>query len=187
MSSIANYLAQGESAVLDGLQNVLLAALSPDRDQQKTAETQINVTLKEENGYGRALALIGIDQNRPMAARQMALTVLKAYVGEAWLFVIENEKKAFHPSEKQLIKELSLKGLGANEEILRTAFGMVAAEIAKYDWPKDWPLLVDQLNEYMHSGQENFVRGAIKCLSLFSDFLDARHCSYWAQNISDDE
>ena len=96
MSSIANYLAQGESAVLDGLQNRMLAALSPDRDQQKTAETQINVTMKE-NGYGRALALIGIDQNRPMAARQMALTVLKAYVGEAWLFVIENEKKA--PSE----------------------------------------------------------------------------------------
>ena len=56
MSSIANYLAQGESAVLDGLQNVLLAALSPDRDQQKTAETQINVTMKEENGYGRARA-----------------------------------------------------------------------------------------------------------------------------------
>ena len=67
-----------------------------------------------------------------------------------------------------------MKGLGANEEILRTAFGMVASEIAKYDWPDKWPLLVDQLNEYMHSGQENFVRGAIKCLSLFSDFLDAR-------------
>ena len=83
-------------------------------------------------------------------------------------------RRKLHPSEKQPIKELSLKGLGANEEILRTAFGMVAAEIAKYDWPKDWPLLVDQLNEYMHSGQENFVRGAIKCLSLFSDFLDAR-------------
>ena len=73
---------------------LLLAALSPDRDQQKTAETQINVIMKEENGYGRALALIGIDQNRPMAARQMALTVLKAYVGEAWLFVIENKKSS---------------------------------------------------------------------------------------------
>ena len=106
----------------------------------------------------------------------MALTVLKAYVGEAWLFVIENEKKAFHPSEKQLIKELSLKGLGANEEILRTAFGMVAAEIAKYDWPKDWPLLVDQLNEYMHSGQENLSVVQLSACRCFRIFWTQEHC-----------
>ena len=66
--------------ILDSLQNVLLAALSPDRDTQKNAEKQINETMKQEHGYGHALIMISIDQNRPYSARHMALTVLKRYI-----------------------------------------------------------------------------------------------------------
>ena len=160
--------------ILDSLQNVLLAALSPDRDTQKNAEKQINETMKQEHGYGHALIMISIDQNRPVAARHIALTVLKRYISEAWLFVLQNEKKAFHPDEKNAIKDLAVKGLGAEVEVLRTGFGMVVAEIAGFDWPDQWPTLFDQINAYIHSGQENYVRGAIKCLSLFSDFLDEK-------------
>eukprot|EP00943_MAST-04B_sp_MAST-4B-sp1_P008303 g8303.t1 len=174
MASIADSQSNKNSDSLNDLQNLLLAALSSDRDQQKSAEKQINETMKDENGYGHALILISIDQNRPYSARHMALTVLKRYISEAWLFVPRNEKKAFHPDEKTIIKELSIKGLGMELEIIRTGFGMVVAEIAKYDWPDDWPTLFEEINNYIHSGQENFVRGAIKCLSMFSDFLDAK-------------
>ncbi len=65
-----------------------------------------------------------------------------------------------------------LTGLKDPSRLMRTAFGMCVATIAQRDWPEQWPDLFDHLVAAINSGHATHVLGAVRCMSLFCDFLD---------------
>ena len=153
-----------EARQLDILQGVLLKSLSHIPGDQKEGEAEI-ARLGTETDFPYALILIGSDQARPRAVRHLSLIVLRQYVkehGEGRL--TEACTEDFH--------RLTLQGLGDTVPTLQTAFGMVVAALVNLDDQATSHKIFDTLLSYLHSNQETFVVGTVKCFSYVADTFD---------------
>eukprot|EP01018_Ginkgo_biloba_P014674 Gb_41282 [translate_table: standard] len=155
------------------LLNCLNATLDTNQDIRSSAEDSLKQASAHQ-GFGVALAKVTVNKELPLGLRQLAAVLLKQYVKQHWQ---EGEKNYIPPtvlsSEKGVIRKLLLQSLDDPHGKICTAVGMAVASIAQYDWPEEWPDLVLILLKLI-SDQTNMngVRGALRCLALFSGDLD---------------
>eukprot|EP01119_Soliformovum_irregulare_P000725 TRINITY_DN10535_c1_g1_i3.p1 TRINITY_DN10535_c1_g1~~TRINITY_DN10535_c1_g1_i3.p1 ORF type:complete len:751 (-),score=247.92 TRINITY_DN10535_c1_g1_i3:105-2102(-) len=71
-------------------------------------------------------------------------------------------------SDRVAIKTGLPRGLSDPENKIRTAVAMAIATIAHWDWPEQWPTLVQDLVTCLQSPDKNLLKGAIKCLDIFA-------------------
>ncbi|MCO5588834.1 hypothetical protein L7F22_042794 [Adiantum nelumboides] len=158
------------------LLNCLNATLDVDSGTRKAAEDALT-TAATQPGYGVALAKLIVDKALPLGLRQISSVVLKQYVKHHWQ---EGEESYVPPTvsaeDKVIIRTLLLQMVDDSYGKIRTAVGMAVASIASFDWPEEWPELMDFLLRYLNEQTDiNKVNGALKCLSLFSGDLDDIH------------
>ncbi|GFG36391.1 hypothetical protein Cfor_01763 [Coptotermes formosanus] len=119
--------------------------------------------------FGIHLAEFTVDSAGPLPVRQLASVLLKQYVETHWC----NYSSTFQPPEttehaKVTIKELLPLGLKESISKVRSSVAYAISAIAHWDWPENWPGLFDILINYLSSGNEWAVHGAMRVLTEFS-------------------
>ena len=155
------------STPLDNLVACLLQCCSHDNAARQAAEAQLR-SAGSTSGFGTALVAVALDQSRPEQARQLAAVYLKQFLKEFW----RDGNSRFTQQEKTYARTHLLTGLRDPSRLMRTAFGLCVAKIAQEDWPEQWPDLFDHLLGALDSGDPVHVLGAVRCISLFCDWLD---------------
>lgn len=165
------------SSGVDGDQLWLLNCLNATLDTNQEIRSSAEESLRQASGhpgFGVALAKVTINRELPLGLRQLAAVLLKQYVKQHWQ---EGQKNYISPTvpsaEKGVIRNFLLQSLDDPHGKICTAVGMAVASIAQYDWPDEWPELMSMLLKLI-SDQTNMngVRGALRCLALFSGDLD---------------
>jgi len=143
---------------------LITATLSADKQEREAAQTQLD-SAKAHPDYATSLLTILLQQDAPLAARQMAGVLLKQ-AASSW-----NEIP--HTATKELVKANILNGLGDGISKIRASIAYVISEIAQHDFPENWPTLFDQLLALLGTGEPNFVHGVMRVLSeLATDITD---------------
>lgn len=60
--------------------------------------------------------------------------------------------------EKKLIRDLLPRGLADESSQIRTGLGMCIAQIAQWDWPNEWPSILEHLAVSLQSTNLNLVQ-----------------------------
>eukprot|EP00271_Cylindrocystis_brebissonii_P017723 TRINITY_DN471_c0_g1_i1.p1 TRINITY_DN471_c0_g1~~TRINITY_DN471_c0_g1_i1.p1 ORF type:complete len:1065 (+),score=246.85 TRINITY_DN471_c0_g1_i1:95-3289(+) len=160
----------GEAWLLQTLQASLEET---DATARKHAEESLGGASLQA-GYGVTLCKIALNPAVAIGVRQLASVLLKQYAKHHW----QEEEEGYVPptalpEDKALIRDLLLQGLGEPEPKIRTGIAVAVATIAGYDWPQDWPALMQHLLAAMNDrGNPNRVAGGLRCLALFSDDLE---------------
>lgn len=155
------------------LLNCLNATLDINQEIRSSAEDSLK-RASAQPGFGVALAKITVNRGLPLGLRQLAAVLLKQYVKQHWQ---EGEENYVPPTvvlaDKVVIRHLLLQSLDDPHRKICTAVGMAVASIAQYDWPEEWPELMSTLLKLITDQTNmNGVRGALRCLALFSGDLD---------------
>lgn len=143
----------------------LQGCMDQDANVRSAAEAQLDQDAQAA-GFGVVLCHIATSQQEGLhfGVRQLAAVVLKKYIKEHWM----EDTRSFRPpvvneSDKQSIRQLLPAGLADPNSKIRTAVGMAIASIAKWDYPQQWPGLLewlvasvkersnDHLGRYTHS------------------------------------
>eukprot|EP01116_Phalansterium_solitarium_P007626 TRINITY_DN2041_c0_g1_i1.p1 TRINITY_DN2041_c0_g1~~TRINITY_DN2041_c0_g1_i1.p1 ORF type:complete len:1043 (+),score=436.17 TRINITY_DN2041_c0_g1_i1:140-3268(+) len=158
----------------------LTAACSADNVLRAEAERRLlAAAAAPDSSYGLRLAEIALDPSLAVPIRHLAALALKQYVKTHW----SDADEAFvpplvPPADKAAIRALLPAGLADPVSHLQTAVAMAIASIAHWDYPQQWPQLVQQLVHCLLNPQQaELVKGAIKCLEMFTD----------GDNLSDDQ
>jgi hypothetical protein len=133
------------------LHQAVLACLQqttgPDRQGIKAAEAQLPA-LAQQPGFGVVLVQVALasPQEVPAHLRQLAAVLLKQYVKQHWIqgergFVPPETSKA----DKAHIRNALPAGLRDPDSKIRTAVAMAIAAVANWDWPQDWPGLLESI------------------------------------------
>lgn len=163
----------------------LVCLLDADPQIRNSAETHLKDASKYE-GFGVLLAKATGAPELHFGVRQLAGVLLKQYVKEHW---VEGAKHYEPPTvslqDKQMIKQILPGSLSDPNSKIRTAAGMAIASIAKWDWPQEWPGLVEYLvGAIKDRSDENLVHGCLRCLSLLSSDIDEQHIPQIAPVLS---
>ncbi|PNF35800.1 Importin-9 [Cryptotermes secundus] len=159
----------------EALYETLNGILSPHHDVRIAAEERIQA-LEVTEDFGIHLAEFTVDPDGPLAVRQLASVLLKQYVETHWC----NYSEKFQSPEatehaKATIKELLPHGLKESISKVRSSVAYAISAIAHWDWPENWPGLFDILVNYLSSGNEWAVHGAMRVLREFSrDLTDVQ-------------
>jgi len=155
------------------LVNCLNATLDANLQIRQAAEEALKQASLQA-GYGVALTKATLNKEVPLGLRQLAAVLLKQYVKQHWQ---KDDKNFISPEvsleDKAAIKELLPPALEDPHGKIRTAVGMAIASIANWDWPEEWPGLMDYLIRLINDRTDvNKVHGALRCLALFAGDLD---------------
>jgi hypothetical protein len=133
----------------------LLASIQdPSKGVREAAEGALG-QLDLSSGHGIVLTNISLTSGAPNELRQLAAVLLKQYIKRHW---IEGEKNYIPPvttdDEKRYIKERLPAGLSEPNSKVRTAVALGIATIARWDYPDDWPGLLEHLVNSIKAGQD---------------------------------
>ncbi|CAG0888327.1 unnamed protein product [Cyprideis torosa] len=146
------------SAIHQALVTILSASSDSERKEAEKNITALEVT--EE--YGLSLCKVVLDHSSLEPLRQMAAVLLRKYVETHWT---EHVEERFTPPEPPA-------------EIKRTSVAYTMASIAHWDWPEEWPDLLDILVQLIQSDDPNAVHGALRVLVEFArDISDSQMVS----------
>ncbi|GFT94809.1 importin-9 [Nephila pilipes] len=153
----------------DALFETLTSILSPIHDVRISAEQQINV-LEVTDEFAVHLTELMLDQNAPLAIRQLASVLLKQYVESHWSSAAEK----FRPPEataeaKAAVRAMLPMGLHESISKLRSSVAYAISAIAQWDWPEDWPELFEILLRSLVSENSCAVHGAMRVLKEISN------------------
>ncbi|GFY70331.1 importin-9 [Trichonephila inaurata madagascariensis] len=153
----------------DALFETLTSILSPIHGVRISAEQQINV-LEVTDEFAVHLTELMLDQNAPLAIRQLASVLLRQYVESHWATAAEK----FRPPEataeaKAAVRAMLPMGLHESISKLRSSVAYAISAIAQWDWPEDWPELFDILLRSLVSENSNAVHGAMRVLKEISN------------------
>lgn len=133
----------------------LLASIQdPSKDVREAAEAGLG-QLDLQPGHGIVLTNIALTSGAPNELRQLAAVLLKQNIKRHW---IEGEKNYTPPvttdEEKRYIKERLPAALSEPNSKVRTAVALAIATIARWDYPDDWPGLLEHLVSAIKAGQD---------------------------------
>jgi hypothetical protein len=101
------------------------------------------------------LCSIALSPAAPAELRQLAAVLLKQHIKAHW---VEGERRYEPPTatdeEKRFIKEALPAGLAEAHSKVRTAVALAIATIAKWDYPEQWPGLLEHLVASIKSGHD---------------------------------
>ena len=155
-------------SALDNLAQCLSQCSHHNNTIRQAAEANLR-NAGTTSGFGQALVIVALNQNRSIQARQQSILYLKLFLKEYWH---NGENCRFTSTEKNFIRSNLLQGLQDSSRLMRTAFGLCIAKIAQDDFPEQWPDLFDHLLSGIDSGNPVLILGVVRCMSLFCDWLD---------------
>ncbi|KAK2705088.1 hypothetical protein QYM36_017210, partial [Artemia franciscana] len=147
----------------------LAKTLSVELDHRRAAEDKLKV-LEVTDSYGVHLAEISIDPLVHLPLRQLSSIVLREYTNKHWSSFCDNFTSP-EPSEesKVTIRRLLVIGLKEPDTKVKNAIAYALANVAKWDWPDDWPDLLDILLMYIKTENPDLVDGSMRVLLELAD------------------
>ncbi|KAJ1672625.1 hypothetical protein EV182_006815, partial [Spiromyces aspiralis] len=164
-----------ESVVYQTLEKTL----SPVANERVPAEVELKRFEQQQPEYCLALASIAAAQECALELRQTALVVLKGYVNRHWNLAVESYEEGPIPSPDVSLRWVSWATITMGARLVKAAvrervFGLLSSDepklrlaavvsnIAKYDWPDEWPGLFDALLLLLRQGSPKQVHAAIR-------------------------
>lgn len=148
---------------LPSLAVVLQAALSPNPDERKAAEQNLNQFQFAPQHLVRLLQII-VDNNCDMGVRQVASIHFKNFVAKNWSPDSETQQQILQ-SDKDLVRDHILMFVTQVPPLLRVQLGECLKTIIHADYPEQWPRLLDWVK---HNLQDQQVYGALFVLRILS-------------------
>lgn len=126
--------------------HVLQSASSSDQQQVKTGTQQLQNWEKSPGFYSSLQSLL-LNTSLPFEVRYLSVIQLKNGIDKYWRKTAAN---AINREEKDLIRSKSLES-GINEPDRRLALqiSIVIAKITRYEYPHDWPDVLDSIIEQL--------------------------------------
>ncbi|RHN44648.1 putative importin-beta domain-containing protein [Medicago truncatula] len=150
---------------LPSLAVVLQAALSPNPDERKAAEQNLNqVWFQFAPQHLVRLLQIIVDNNCDMGVRQVASIHFKNFVAKNWSPDSETQQQILQ-SDKDLVRDHILMFVTQVPPLLRVQLGECLKTIIHADYPEQWPRLLDWVK---HNLQDQQVYGALFVLRILS-------------------
>ncbi|KAE8702954.1 Importin beta-like SAD2 [Hibiscus syriacus] len=143
---------------------ILQAALSPNPAERKAAEESLNKFQYMPQHLVRLLQIV-IDNNCPMAVRQVASIQFKNFIAKNWAPLDPNEPQKILQSDKDVVRDHILVFVSQVPPLLRVQLGECLKTIIHADYPEQWPLLLDWVK---HNLQEQQVYGALFVLQILA-------------------
>jgi hypothetical protein len=133
---------------------LLASTLDANHDVRRAAEAALQQQ-STQHGHGVVLCSIALSPAAPAELQQLAAVLLKQYIKAHW---IEGERRYEPPTatdeEKRFIKDALPAGLSQANSKVRTAVALAIATIAKWDYPEQWPGLLEHLVACIKSGHD---------------------------------
>ncbi|KAJ0261946.1 Importin beta-like SAD2 [Hirschfeldia incana] len=143
------------------------AALSPNPDERKASEQQLN-QLQHTPQHLVRLLQIAVDGNCDMAVRQIACIQFKNFIAKNWLpgdSGVGEQQQRILQSDKQLVRDNILVYVTQVPTLLRSQLGECLKTIIYADYPEQWPRLLDWVNYNLQNQQ---IYGALFVLRILS-------------------
>ncbi|KHG12253.1 putative importin-7 [Gossypium arboreum] len=143
---------------------VLQAALSPNPAERKAAEESLTKFQYTPQHLVRLLQIV-IDDNCPMAVRQVASIQFKNFIAKNWAPLDPNEPQKILQSDKDMVRDHILVFIAQVPPLLRVQLGECLKTIIHADYPEQWPRLLDWVK---HNLQGQQVYGALFVLQILA-------------------
>ncbi|PPD87278.1 hypothetical protein GOBAR_DD15763 [Gossypium barbadense] len=143
---------------------VLQAALSPNPAERKAAEESLTKFQYTPQHLVRLLQIV-IDDNCPMAVRQVASIQFKNFIAKNWAPLDPNEPQKILQSDKDMVRDHILVFIIQVPPLLRVQLGECLKTIIHADYPEQWPRLLDWVK---HNLQGQQVYGALFVLQILA-------------------
>ncbi|KAK3204665.1 hypothetical protein Dsin_018711 [Dipteronia sinensis] len=150
---------------LHNLAVILQAALSPNPDERKAAENNLNQFQYAPQHLVRLLQII-VDNNCDMAVRQVASIHFKNFIAKNWAPLEPNEQQKISQSDKDMVRDHILVFVAQVPPLLRVQLGECLKTIIHADYPEQWPHLLDWVKHNLQQDQQ--VYGALFVLRILS-------------------
>ncbi|XP_013636999.1 PREDICTED: importin beta-like SAD2 [Brassica oleracea var. oleracea] len=140
------------------------AALSPNPDERKASEQQLNQLQHTPQHLVRLLQIV-VDGNCDMAVRQIASIQFKNFIAKNWAPVDSGEQPRILQSDKELVRDNILVYVTQVPTLLRSQLGECLKTIIYADYPEQWPRLLDWVK---YNFQNQQIYGALFVLRILS-------------------
>ncbi|KAL0710541.1 hypothetical protein Bca4012_017519 [Brassica carinata] len=145
------------------------AALSPNPDERKASEQQLN-QLQHTPQHLVRLLQIAVDGNCDMAVRQIASIQFKNFIAKNWSpddsgAGEQQQQQRILQSDKELVRDNILVYVTQVPTLLRSQLGECLKTIIYADYPEQWPRLLDWVNYNLQNQQ---IYGALFVLRILS-------------------
>ncbi|KAL3141839.1 hypothetical protein ABBQ32_004507 [Trebouxia sp. C0010 RCD-2024] len=152
---------------------VLQGCLSPDLTTRKHAEQELG-KIQHTNGNLPNLLRVAVEESLDTTLRQVAAIQIKNIVKRGW---DPSEGDSPIPAaDKQALRDNLLEGLIRAPHIVQVQLGECMKNIVLVDFPEQWPSLLPQLAQNLHSQEQQRLYGALYALRLMTrkyEFRDA--------------
>ena len=133
---------------------VLQSASSNDPQQIKSGAQQLQNWEKTPGFYSSLQTLI-LDYSLPFEVRYLSVIQLKNGIDKYWR---KSAANAIKKDEKDLIRSRSLaSGINEPDRRLALQISLAIARITRYEFPHDWPGVVESTLEHLQSPSESIV------------------------------
>ncbi|KAI5431678.1 importin beta-like SAD2 [Lathyrus oleraceus] len=150
---------------LPSLAVILQAALSPNPEERKAAEQNLNQFQYAPQHLVRLLQII-VDNNCDMGVRQNASIHFKNFIAKNWSPDSDSDtQQKILQSDKDLVRDHILMFVTQVPPLLRVQLGECLKTIIHADYPEQWPRLLDWVK---HNLQDQQVYGALFVLRILS-------------------
>ncbi|CAH8330930.1 unnamed protein product [Eruca vesicaria subsp. sativa] len=139
------------------------AALSPNPDERKASEQQLN-QLQHTPQHLVRLLQIAVDGSCDMAVRQIASIQFKNFIAKNWSPEDSGAGEILQ-SDKELVRDNILVYVTQVPTLLRSQLGECLKTIIYADYPEQWPRLLDWVNYNLQNQQ---IYGALFVLRILS-------------------
>ena len=134
--------------------HVLQSASSNDRQQIKSGAQQLQNWEKTPGFYSSLQSLL-LNYSLPFEVRYLSVIQLKNGIDKYWRKTAAN---AIKKDEKDLIRSRSLaSGINEPDRRLALQISIVIAKITRFEFPHDWPDVVDSILEKLQSSSESIL------------------------------
>ncbi|CAF1824795.1 BnaC04g12980D [Brassica napus] len=140
------------------------AALSPNPDERKASELQLN-QLQHTPQHLVRLLQIAVDGNCDMAVRQISSIQFKNFIAKNWSPDDSGEQPMILQSDKELVRDNILVYVTQVPTLLRSQLGESLKTIIYADYPEQWPRLLDWVKYNLQNQQ---IYGALFVLRILS-------------------
>ncbi|KAL7018978.1 hypothetical protein ACKWTF_010969 [Chironomus riparius] len=154
------------------LTEYLANTLNPDPAVRRPAE-QFLETVDHNRNYPQLLLML-IDKDAvDMTIRVSGAIAFKNYIKRNWGRNIDNpeEPDKIHESDREAIKRMIVPLMLKSPLSIQKQFSDAIQIIGKYDFPKKWPSLLDEMIEKFQTGDFHVINGVLKTAhSLFKRY-----------------
>lgn len=156
---------------LQQLARYLQQTLSPDQNIRRPAEKLLESTEVRRNYAVLLLHLID-KQEIDMTIRIAGAIAFKNYIKRNWAAHEDTGgPDKIHESDRTAIKSLIITIMLKSPTCLQKQFSDAVSIIGKYDFPKKWPQLIDEMVEKFATGDFNIINGVLQTAhSLFKRY-----------------